>query len=262
MPNIIKSSQYNVVASAIAFHLKSSDSVPVSQDTNRLSFGLDEAKREILEEAIEKSKKMVEAAQAFSMNHIKESRAQMEDESAKLRSRSREEGYQQGFAEGIDAAVAEGYQEGYAEGIRKAEEAQRQILDEMVMMLNTIEEEKKDILQSFSEDVEKLALTIAKKVIKSEVRMHDETMEAIILRATEEYRNQAWVNITVSKNRAAIFTKADNRLLFSLQQVSEHVKIVESPQMEDDDCRIEMPDRIIDVGVNTQLDKIEDELAL
>ena len=128
-------------------------------------------------------------------------------------------------------------------------------------MLETVEAQKTEILQKFENDIQKLAFAIAEKVIKKELIIDTLAMQSIIQNALDSYTNQSYLKIFVSKNTKSILVNADNSIIQALREISENVKVEISPNMNDGDCRIDMPDRVIDAGVNTQMTKIEQALT-
>jgi flagellar assembly protein FliH len=85
-------------------------------------------------------------------------------------------------------------------------------------------------------------------------------LHSIIQNAVDSYRNQAWVRIYVSGDTANLLTKADASIAQELKTVSDHVKVVVTTGISDESCVIEMPDQVIDAGVDTQLKKIKSAL--
>ena len=262
LPSVIKASQYGGVKNADAFPLKIDDSKHVHKDEDLAALDLEGTKRQILEDAVEKARQIVLAAQSYSEDQIREATQRIKEEGTQIKITSREEGYKQGLADGKEEGKAAGYQAGFAEGQKKAEEQNRALADELRLMLHTVEQQKDQVLQSLSQDVQGLAFAIAEKVVKVELRTDAAAMQAIIKSATDAYRNQSWVRISVSPQTADILAKADNDILQALQEVSDHVKITASPEMKEGDCKIDMPDQMIDASADAQLEKIKNALHL
>lgn len=264
MPSIIKASQYGDVKSEGILtgnpaNLRKASSDGITKDEAR------DQHQAIVNDAFQKAKNIVDAAQNYSLNQLKESTMRMNEECAQMKIRSYEDGYSQGFTEGKEEGHDLGYREGYQQGLKKAEgevrEANRQVSEkgrnEISRMLEAIENKKSEVLGKFEADLEGLSIAIAQKIIKKELSTDETAIRSIIQNVLETYRDQAWVKITVSPTNAELLTKADRSIIQSLQDVSANVKIVASPKMNEGDCEIDLPDRLIDAGTDTQLNEIK-----
>lgn len=271
--NIIKASQYD--------ELKSREPVKVPKNPPVKPVEMDPQERHeaIVKEAVKKARDIVEAAEYYSKAQLREATMRMNEECAQMKIKSYEEGFNQGLAEGKKEGKEIGYQEGYGEGLRKTEEERQKLLEdkqkmleeiqkaneakenELKQMLEAVENKKEEILQRFEEGIQNLAITIAEKVIRKEVSLNEKAIRAIVLDVLDSYRNQEWIKISVSPNSAELLVKADCSLAEELKEISNNVKIVSSPELQDGDCRIELPDRLIDAGVQTQMEYIKSALA-
>ena len=261
MLNIIKASQYDEMRSGDALneppnHLFQSSSDPMTKREVR------DQHQAIVNDAFKKAKNIVEAAQTYSLNQLKESTMRLNEECAQMKVRSYEEGYDRGLAEGKTEGAALGYQSGFEEGLTKANQENKAIKDELSQMLETLEKKKTEILNQFEGDLERLAVTIAQKIIIKELSIDETAMQSIILNAMESYRNQEWVRIRVSPNTAELLMKSDRNMMQVLREISDNVKIVSSPEMKDGDCQIDLPDRLIDAGADTQMSSIKAALKI
>lgn len=258
MPSIIKASQYDDVKAQV-FTAVNPNSAP-KKSANMIAEAKDQHQA-IVNDAFQKAKNIVEAAQNYSLNQLKESTMRMNEECAQMKIRSYEDGYSEGLAKGKQEGHELGYEDGYQQGLKKAEEengeANRSTREELSRILETAENKKEEILEKFEADLQGLAIVIAQKIIKKEVSTDEKAMQSIIRNVLESYRNQEWVKISVSPNTAELLTKADRSMIQSLQEVSDTIKIVASPEMDDGDCRIDLPDRLIDAGTGTQMNQIK-----
>ncbi|MDD4571259.1 MAG: FliH/SctL family protein [Clostridia bacterium] len=218
--------------------------------------------QKVLHEAFAKAKHIVETAKKYGTEQVQETRKRMNEEYTKMKKQGHEEGFAIGLAEGQKLGTDSGYREGYSDGLKNAAEENRRVLNELSLMLEQVEKEKERILQKYEEDIEILALGIAKKIIKQEISSNEQVMAGIIKNAIDTYRNQTWVRIYVSKSQSDTFLKADNNIIKALAEVSDNVKIIPDPDMSDFDCVIEMPNQIIDLGVDVQVKNIEEAIDI
>ncbi|WP_349946628.1 FliH/SctL family protein [Lacrimispora sp. BS-2] len=204
---------------------------------------------ELYEDAIKKSRVVLDQAKADSEDILNQAKADGE----KLRAQAMEEGRQAG------------YDAGYEEGFRKAYEAHKEVLEArqeefLEAMKNTIEsvtQEKEKILDKYIDDLKKVTLTIAEKVIQTSLRSSGEIIKRMIVAAAGKLKKTQWVKIYVSQRDAGMMIQGDVGLLSELSHISGNIKIIAMDHEEDGACIIELPEEIIDVSVNTQLENIK-----
>lgn len=264
MPSIIKASQYGDVKSQGSATENPADLLRKSQSI--AEYEARDQHQAIVNDAFQKAKNIVEAAQNYSLNQLKESTMRMNEECAQMKIRSYEDGYNEGLAKGKQEGHDLGYEDGYQQGLKKAEEenkeTSRRTRNELSRILEAAESKKNEVLVQFEEDIGSLAVAIAQKIIKKELSTDEKAIQSIIQNVLETYRNQEWVKIAVSPNTAELLTKADRNIIQALQDVSNNIKIISSPEMDDGGCKIDLPDRLIDAGADTQLNQIKSALNL
>lgn len=270
LPSIIKASQYGDVRICEVSSVKPAKTPPSSISVEIAKREADEQHQAIVRDAVQKAKNIVEAAQNYSTNQLRESTMRVNEECAQMKIRSYEDGYREGFDKGKKEGVDLGYQEGYQNGLKQAEEEvltrnkaeSEAAKDEIGRILSAIEGEKEQILSKYENDLEGLSLQIAQKILRKKLEMDPLVIQDIIRNVLDTYRNQAWVKIQVSPYTSELLAKSDRKLIAALQEVSDNVKIVASPDMNDGDCVIDLPDCMIDAGVDTQLDQVKTALRV
>lgn len=217
----------------------------------------DEQARRILEEAFAKAKQIVDSAQEYTTQQMQETRAKIEAETAETKRHGYDDGYAKGLEAGRKDGHAAGYRVGFEEGTQKAAADNRKNAEELGLMMETVEKSKTKILHDFQEDLQNLAVAMAKAILKKELEIDDDAIRSIILSAMEEYRNQEWVRIYVSDGTANILLKSDGSIVEALKDISDNVKVVVSPGLDEGGCILETPDQIVDAGIDSQLKKIK-----
>ena len=167
-------------------------------------------------------------------------------------------------AEAKEAGYQEGYEEGFSEGSEKAYKDHKAELDLRIeefqtTMKTTIErvtEEKDRILERYIDDLKKITLTIAEKIIQTSLKSSGEIIKRMIAAAGKLKKTQ-WVKIYVSQTDAGMMIQGDVGLLNELSHISGNIKIIAMDHAEDGTCIIELPEEIIDVSVNTQIENIK-----
>lgn len=255
MPNVIKPSQYSNVQPRANTQMagESSVAVPIKEGRVNASDSV------ILSSAFEKAKKIVDAANTYSMNHIKEATERMNIECAQAKQQSHEEAYatglKQGKEEGMDIGYKDGFKRGYDEGLQKAMQESRLLFDRLSLTIEALENSKATLLESEEQNLSDLAVEIAELILKTSVEADKKTIHSIIEHVVEENRDKEWIKITIS----ADVYEALEKIKFSqkLSEVSSAVKVYHSKELGDSDCVIEVSDGVIDASINTQLSKIK-----
>lgn len=216
---------------------------------------------QVVEDAFAKAKKIVDAAQQYRSREEEKARKTIADETASEKKRGYSEGYALGTEQGKKDGTSAGYRDGYSEGGKKAEADNGKNLQELGSMIKAVEKAKTKILHDFESDLQDLATAMAKAILKKDLEIDDQAMRSIILSAMQEYRNQEWIRIYVSDKTANILLKADHSIVDALKDISENVKVVVSPDLNDGGCILETPDQVIDAGVDSQLQKIKSAIG-
>ncbi len=167
-----------------------------------------------------------------------------------------------------EQAYQEGQEEGRRDGTREAYEEQRKILDEEVKelrrnvadVLESVSIEKEKILEQYVDDLKKISLTIAEKIIQTSLQSSGDIIKRMILAATDKITKKQWAKIYITKCNTNLSMEVDAEFLDALSRLSDNVKIVTMDNGEEGTCIIELPDEIIDASVSTQLENIKDIL--
>lgn len=171
-------------------------------------------------------------------------------------------------AEAKEAGYQEGYAVGYEEGRKKVEEAFREELEarflafesDVKTAIRSVETAKENCLRSYMEDLKDCAIAIGEKVIQISLRSSGEVIKQMIISATEKLKKTAWVKIYIDKYDYDMMMEADADILSELSHLSDNIKFIVMDKEESGNCIIEMPEEIVDVSVNTQMENIKDIL--
>ena len=260
MSSIIKGSQYDTINDPIPLIVHHDEKNGTAEQSfvgqkniNQQSPSIQEQSKLILSSAFDKARQIMDAAKNYSQSQIKEATERVNQECVQMKRQSHDEGFALGMIEGKNAGKAAGYREGYEEGLQKSATENQQIANEFSRMIEAVESSKSKILEKYAADLEDLAIAIAQKVVKRELSIDGKAMQSIIKNAVDSYRNQEWIRICVSKNMADVLLQADSNIIEALKDVSSSVKVIVSPGMTDGDCIIDMPDQMIDCGIDTQI---------
>lgn len=210
----------------------------------------DEAEEESEEEEIDQAyiEKLLEEAESKARTLVNDARAQAEY--------LRRQAYQEGHEEGRQAGIRETYDE------------QKRILDEEVAelqaniseVLQSVSVEKEKLLEQYVDDLKKISLAIAEKIVQTSLQSSSDIIKRMILAATDKITKKQWAKIYITKCNTGVSMEVDAEFLEALSRLSDNVKIVTMDNGEEGTCIIELPDEIIDASVGTQLENIKDIL--
>jgi len=201
----------------------------------------------ILKEANEEALKIINAAKRNAQTEI-----------AELKKR----GYEEGYNAGMEIGKNKGYEEGYELGkIKITEELNKQNkakVEEIVNMLEEIENKKESIILKHENGLGKLAINIAEKIIRNEIKLKDNVVSGIIENVIKDYRNEEWIRVYISNKDDVKIIKADKDLITSLNKISNDVKIEETESLEEGSVIIETPEGTVDASIVTQLNNLKE----
>lgn len=183
---------------------------------------------------------------------IKQAREQALAEQEEIRAGARDEGYRDGYAQGIAKAMDDSIRDREATAARLEKEVQA-----FLEKASLAREEM--ILQSRDELLE-LCLAVAEKVVRISLKSSSEVIVRMIQTATERMRRQEWVHIYISGCDTRQVAQISPALTTTLGALSQHIKVVPMADDESGTCIVETPEEIVDASVSTQMSRIRDVL--
>jgi flagellar assembly protein FliH len=182
-------------------------------------------------------------------------------ETARIQSEKlKEEAYQRAMQEGYDAGYEKGYKKSYEDNAFKLRQEISQFEDEMVTFIEDMESKKDKVLETYIDDLKKIALAVAEKIIKTSLNSSEEIIKRMIISATDKLKKSEWAKIYITASDSSRMVKGDADLIRELVNLSNNIKIIVMDNEEEGNCIIELPEEIIDVSINTQLQNIKDIL--
>lgn len=239
MPKIIKSGQYSSIV----------DEVQISELDSREKFeSTSPSSDQILLEALNKSKEIIDKAQKYSDSLVEDKMQQFEQESEKIKEQSRKEGYYEGYVIG----EKEGYEKGYSEGYKKGMEEAQKLIQNLQRVILEINQYKDSLIEGREAEIAEFAWEVARKVLRIQQKQQPEYIIGLISSVLEDYRSENWIKLHVSKNTADLLKNSGdpelNNLLLSLKNFA----IEPDLEMSDGECIIEIPEGFVDLGTETK----------
>ena len=183
---------------------------------------------------------------------LEQAREQAEQEQEEIRAGARDEGYRDGYAQGIAKAMEDSVRDREATAARLEKEVQ-DFLEKASLARDEM------LLQSRDELLE-LCLSVAEKVVRVSLKSSSEVIVRMIQTATERMKRQEWVHIYISGCDARQLAKISPALTSTLGALSQHIKVVPMGDDEGGTCIVETPEEIVDASVSTQMSNIRDVL--
>lgn len=246
LPNIIKGPEAANRVLEYGFKQKFEDIVAKKDSTRSVEeeqFQLDEEDEyspvaEILDKASSRAQEIVNRAR---------------EEAEKILAEARETGYQEGYEAGLQEGHAAAYEEHKAE----LDLHMKEFRETIKSTIESVTDEKNRILETYIDDLKRVTLTIAEKVIQTSLKSSGEIIKRMIVAAAGKLKKTQWVKIYVSQKDAGMMIQGDVGLLNELSHISGNIKIISMDHSEEGTCIIELPEEIIDVSVNTQIENIK-----
>ncbi|WP_251388199.1 FliH/SctL family protein [Mediterraneibacter agrestimuris] len=165
-------------------------------------------------------------------------------------------------------AFEEGRSKGEQEGFKAAYEQHRSDLDKEIRtlqrnfadVLRDVSIQKDRILEKNVDDLKRISIAVAEKVIQTSIHSSEEIIKRMITAATEKLKKRQWAKIYITKCGTEVNMEVDTEFLESLSHLSDNLKIITMNNGEEGTCIIELPDEVIDASVGTQLENIKDIL--
>ncbi len=122
-------------------------------------------------------------------------------------------------------------------------------------MMIAAAQHRRNVLMEAEEDLLKLAVKIAEKIIGQELKVNSGAIAGIVSAALRQIRNSESVTITVHPDDVPTLTERSDQVLG--QQRHGTIEILSDPHLQRGDCRIETATGTIDARLDVQLRALE-----
>lgn len=199
------------------------------------------ATMDIFEDAIAQAEEILEKAR---------------EEAKNIRQRAEEAGWEEGYEKGYN----DGYKQAYGDHKTKLDYELEEFQREMKESIEEVAYKKQQVLDKYIDDLKRVTLSIAEKVIQTSLKTSSEVVKRMILAATSKLKKTQWAKIYITKNSSSVLLQGDVSLLKELHHLSDNIKVIAMESEEEGTCIIELPEEVIDASVSTQLENIRDIL--
>ena len=183
---------------------------------------------------------------------LAQARQRAEAEQEEIRAGARDEGYREGYAQGIAKAMDD--------SVRDREATAARLEKEVKSFLEKASLARDEMLVQSREELLDLCLSVAEKVVRVSLKSSSEVIVRMIQTATERMKRQEWVHIYISGCDTRQLAQISPALTSTLGALSQHIKVVPMGDDESGTCIVETPEEIVDASVSTQMSNIRDVL--
>ena len=208
--------------------------------------------RQMLEQWKQEESRLLEEARQKAVRILDEAQKEAKEQ----RERAAEEGRQEGYAQGYE----EGRRQAEGEFRNEIEDHLLEFQEDMRKALDAVDTARKNCLHTYLEELKDCAIAIGEKVIHISLRSSGGVIKQMIISATEKLKKTAWVKIYMDKYDYDMMMEADAGVIDELSHLSDNIKFIVMDKEDRGSCIIEMPEEIVDVSVNTQIENIKDIL--
>ncbi len=184
----------------------------------------------------------------------KEYRLRLEEQQEQLRKE-----FQQELEKQVNLAFEDGRIKGVEEGREIRTRELKAEVDLMAQMSQQLQTAKADILNRAEEDVMRLAVSIARKIIQVEPQFNSDVVRKVIRVALEKMVDKSWVNIHLNPLDIRQVESELTDIIAAFKDLSK-VALQEDAAVGRGGCLIETRSGFIDARLETQMQKISDTL--
>ncbi|HMM07214.1 MAG TPA: FliH/SctL family protein [Clostridiales bacterium] len=212
---------------------------------------------EVLSSAYEQATAIIEEANQSGEDLIRQKMEKFKQECLGEKENARKTGYAEGYAEGLIAGEKTGYQQ----GVLEAKENNEKYIEELLRLIARLEESRDQVIEEQQNHLTLLAISITEKILNQTLADDETKMCTMIRQALEQYQHQEWLKCYLSYGVFEALKNNDPEFIEKSEQIAKGIRFLPNKEMEDTDCVIELPTEVIDISIDTQLNKIKKVLS-
>jgi len=156
----------------------------------------------------------------------------------------------------ISDSEEEGYTKGYESGFLKGKEKAQSIIDDAFAIKEFIDKRKESLYKDTEYELLKLVLSIAKKVIGSELEQNKEAILSLVNQALKKCAFKKKLVLKISPHDSEYIIENKNRICMMVEGVSD-IEIVPDLSLTKGSCIVETPSGEINSSIDVQINEIE-----
>jgi len=204
-----------------------------------------------------------QAAQILSETEqmVKELLGTARQEAEKIIRNSREEAQAliEGGREKLREIEEEAYAKGWQEGTKAAREEYEAKLREADVMLEKAQEEKWQVVAGSEEEIVRLAVAVARKVINREMETNPEIVVDMVKRAIQKATDREELTVRVNPDNLDVTINARDDISQQVKGIRK-LKVLADPAIAPGGCVVESHNGTVDARIERQMNEIEQAL--
>ncbi|ETP72183.1 flagellar biosynthesis/type III secretory pathway protein [Lachnospiraceae bacterium JC7] len=177
-------------------------------------------------------------------------------EAEQIKTDAYEEGYNSGHQEGMQDGREAAKQQAEAEFKQTVEKYQTAVAHSIIQ----IGEERDESFHRYLDELKNVAIAVAEKVIHISLETSGEIIKRMIIAEVEKMKRTEWIKIYIDKFDYEQLISVDEDVAADLARISDNVKFVVQDKEKVGYAVIETPSEMIDIGVDSQIDNIRENL--
>jgi flagellar assembly protein FliH len=154
------------------------------------------------------------------------------------------------------AASEDGYKEGYDSGYVEGRNEAQTVIDEAVELREFLDIRKEEFYKEAEEQVVKLVLELARKVIGDELKQNNEAILSLVNQGLQKCAFKKKLILKISPQDSDFVLKNKDRICMMVEGISD-IDIVTDLSLSQGSCIIETPSGEINSGIDVQIAEIE-----
>ncbi|MBQ8786240.1 MAG: hypothetical protein IJZ61_01240 [Oscillospiraceae bacterium] len=159
-----------------------------------------------------------------------------------------------------EQAKQEGYNEGFAQGKEESLEKYKRYIDASGKLLSEINSRKEAYYISNEEEMRTTVFEMVKKITRAELVADPEIIEGIIAEAAKNFRNSDYIKVTLAEDEITEKFRTDENLIKEIIPFVPEIDIEFDDEAEEGTIILDNDSEIVDAGVPTQLEFLREIL--
>ena len=160
-----------------------------------------------------------------------------------------------------EQAKQEGYDEGFAQGREESLEKYKRYIDASGKLLSEINSRKEAYYISNEEELRTTVFEMVKKITRAELVSDPEIIEGIIGEAAKNFRNSDYIKVTLAEDEMTEKFRTDENLIKEIIPFVPEIEIEFDDEAEEGTVILDNGSEIVDAGVPTQLEFLREILS-
>lgn len=263
MKSIYRVNENNLNLSTINFPQITIKKVQESKDTDQKSKLIyDALKKEVMEKTKNEVAAIKNAAQ-IEIDRMKKEAAKeielMKTEGQKKVEESIKEGYAKGFSNGQEEGFKKGYQDGFESGKKESFQKLLDFFGILDKAAKEISNFKENVMRESENEIAKLSLSIAKKVINRELLLDPSVVISVIRDALSKIYYKKKFIVYVNPLDLELVKKEQEKVTSVLENFESFI-IKPSSQVEPGGCIVETESGTLDARLESKYEKVKESV--